>query len=70
MYITSTTASLGSIYYHIMHALFYLISDSPDSKMWNSILMAIVGFFIGGPANLISSAISADLGKNLCSNEE
>ena len=36
---------------------------SPDSKTINAVLLAVVGFFIGGPANLISSAISADLGK-------
>ena len=28
----------------------------------NGILMAVVGFFIGGVANLVSAAISADLG--------
>ncbi|VDN93539.1 unnamed protein product [Brugia pahangi] len=36
--------------------------DSPDNILMNSFLMALTGFFIGGPANLISSAVSADLG--------
>ncbi|XP_040294790.1 sugar phosphate exchanger 3 [Bufo bufo] len=38
-------------------------SRSPNSKPINAVLMAITGFFIGGPSNMISSAISADLGR-------
>eukprot|EP00058_Branchiostoma_floridae_P008987 XP_002594475.1 hypothetical protein BRAFLDRAFT_59797 [Branchiostoma floridae] len=38
-------------------------SASPNNKTINAVLMAVAGFFIGGPANLISSAISADLGR-------
>ncbi|KAI8511372.1 hypothetical protein Bbelb_104720 [Branchiostoma belcheri] len=38
-------------------------SASPNNKTTNAVLMAVAGFFIGGPANLISSAISADLGR-------
>ncbi|XP_073423724.1 sugar phosphate exchanger 3 isoform X2 [Dendrobates tinctorius] len=38
-------------------------SRSPNSKPINGLLMAITGFFIGGPSNMISSAISADLGR-------
>ncbi|XP_075414851.1 sugar phosphate exchanger 3 [Tenrec ecaudatus] len=38
-------------------------SRSPDSKSINALLMAVTGFFIGGPSNMISSAISADLGR-------
>ncbi|XP_078676922.1 sugar phosphate exchanger 3-like [Branchiostoma floridae x Branchiostoma belcheri] len=38
-------------------------SASPNNKTTNAGLMAVAGFFIGGPANLISSAISADLGR-------
>ncbi|XP_065910363.1 sugar phosphate exchanger 3-like isoform X1 [Dysidea avara] len=34
-----------------------------DTPTKNAILMAIAGVFVGGPANLISSAISADLRK-------
>uniref|UniRef100_A0A452HRH8 Sugar phosphate exchanger 3 n=1 Tax=Gopherus agassizii TaxID=38772 RepID=A0A452HRH8_9SAUR len=38
-------------------------SRSPNSKPINAFIMAITGFFIGGPSNMISSAISADLGR-------
>ncbi|XP_025054703.1 sugar phosphate exchanger 3 isoform X1 [Alligator sinensis] len=38
-------------------------SRSPDSKPINAVIMAVTGFFIGGPSNMISSAISADLGR-------
>jgi hypothetical protein len=31
----------------------------------NAVLMTVTGFFIGGVANLISAAISADLGNDL-----
>ncbi|XP_064632932.1 sugar phosphate exchanger 3-like [Lineus longissimus] len=41
----------------------YGYSISPADKTINSVLMAVTGFFIGGPANLISSAISADIGR-------
>ncbi|BFZ08280.1 hypothetical protein BsWGS_11319 [Bradybaena similaris] len=40
----------------------FLYSNSPNSFVVNSALMFLVGFFIGGAANLISSAVSADLG--------
>ncbi|XP_061770506.1 sugar phosphate exchanger 3 [Nerophis ophidion] len=38
-------------------------SHSPNDKAANAALLAITGFFIGGPSNMISSAISADLGR-------
>ncbi|XP_041111428.1 sugar phosphate exchanger 3 [Polyodon spathula] len=38
-------------------------SHSPNNQPVNAVLMAITGFFIGGPSNMISSAISADLGR-------
>ncbi|XP_077003746.1 sugar phosphate exchanger 3 isoform X6 [Tamandua tetradactyla] len=38
-------------------------SRSPNNKSINALLMAVTGFFIGGPSNMISSAISADLGR-------
>lgn len=38
-------------------------SRSPNNKSINAVLMAVTGFFIGGPSNMISSAISADLGR-------
>lgn len=39
------------------------LKESSDSKAMNAFLMTIVGFFIGGAANIISAAITADLGK-------
>ncbi|VDK87309.1 unnamed protein product [Litomosoides sigmodontis] len=41
----------------------FAYANSPGSVSVNSFMMALTGFFIGGPANLISSAVSADLGK-------
>ncbi|XP_053321267.1 sugar phosphate exchanger 3 [Spea bombifrons] len=38
-------------------------SRSPNDKTINALIMTITGFFIGGPSNMISSAISADLGR-------
>uniref|UniRef100_H3B6R4 Sugar phosphate exchanger 3 n=1 Tax=Latimeria chalumnae TaxID=7897 RepID=H3B6R4_LATCH len=38
-------------------------NNSPNDKVVNAVIMAVTGFFIGGPANMISSAISADLGR-------
>ncbi|CAI5635798.1 sugar phosphate exchanger 3 [Oreochromis niloticus] len=38
-------------------------SRSPNDQVINGVLLAITGFFIGGPSNIISSAISADLGR-------
>ncbi|EFO17016.1 hypothetical protein LOAG_11487 [Loa loa] len=39
----------------------FAYANSPGNVLINSFLMALTGFFIGGPANLISSAVSADL---------
>lgn len=38
-------------------------SDLSNTLTMNGLLMAVVGFFIGGVANLVSAAISADLGE-------
>lgn len=38
-------------------------SRSPNDTSINALLMTVTGFFIGGPSNMISSAISADLGR-------
>ncbi|KAM4615441.1 sugar phosphate exchanger 3 [Polymixia lowei] len=38
-------------------------SHSPNEQVANAALLATTGFFIGGPSNMISSAISADLGR-------
>jgi len=34
-----------------------------DNKLINGIVMTVTGVFIGGPANMISAAITADLGR-------
>lgn len=36
---------------------------SPNDQAVNAALLAATGFFIGGPSSMISSAISADLGR-------
>ncbi|XP_029453407.1 sugar phosphate exchanger 3 [Rhinatrema bivittatum] len=41
----------------------YGYSRSPNNKAINAVIMTVTGFFIGGPSNMISSAISADLGR-------
>lgn len=41
-----------------------IVAASPDNHMINGILMAITGFFINGTANIISSAVAADLGRS------
>lgn len=46
-------ASLGSLYGY---------SNSSRDKVTNGVLMAIVGFFVGGPYNLIAATVAADLG--------
>uniref|UniRef100_A0A672QLU1 Sugar phosphate exchanger 3 n=1 Tax=Sinocyclocheilus grahami TaxID=75366 RepID=A0A672QLU1_SINGR len=38
-------------------------SHSPNNQLVNGALLAATGFLIGGPSNIISSAISADLGR-------
>ncbi|TNN71911.1 Sugar phosphate exchanger 3 [Liparis tanakae] len=38
-------------------------SNSPNDQVINGALLAATGFCIGGPSNMISSAISADLGR-------
>ncbi|TSK13204.1 Sugar phosphate exchanger 3 [Bagarius yarrelli] len=38
-------------------------SHSANDQIVNGVLLATTGFFIGGPSNMISSAISADLGR-------
>lgn len=42
----------------------FLLRIKSHSIIFFGILSALSGFFIGGPANIISSAISADLGKH------
>ncbi|KAM9705022.1 sugar phosphate exchanger 3 [Menidia menidia] len=38
-------------------------SRSPDDQAVNAAILAATGFLVGGPSNMISSAISADLGR-------
>ncbi|XP_076860965.1 sugar phosphate exchanger 3 isoform X2 [Brachyhypopomus gauderio] len=38
-------------------------SHSSKDQVVNGVLLAVTGFLIGGPSNMISSAISADLGR-------
>ncbi|XP_005092267.1 sugar phosphate exchanger 3 isoform X2 [Aplysia californica] len=40
----------------------FMYGNSPNNVTINIVLMSLVGFFIGGAANLISAAVSADLG--------
>jgi len=42
----------------------FLLRIKSTSEWYFGILSFLAGFFIGGPANMISSAISADLGKH------
>lgn len=41
----------------------FIYSNSPNNLTLNAVLMSVAGFFVGGVANLISAAISADLGR-------
>jgi OPA family glycerol-3-phosphate transporter-like MFS transporter 3 len=41
----------------------FIFSNLADNKLLNGIVMTITGVFIGGPANMISAAITADLGR-------
>uniref|UniRef100_A0A1I7UNB0 MFS domain-containing protein n=1 Tax=Caenorhabditis tropicalis TaxID=1561998 RepID=A0A1I7UNB0_9PELO len=39
-------------------------AHSPVSYYWNAFILLIVGFFIGGPLNMIAGCITSDLGKS------
>ncbi|KJH47228.1 transporter, major facilitator family protein [Dictyocaulus viviparus] len=41
----------------------WIYSGFATSYVTNGIMLTVIGFFIGGPANMISSSVSADLGK-------
>ncbi|CAH3041418.1 unnamed protein product [Porites evermanni] len=43
--------------------MLFVYGNTSGSYVLNAALMCVTGFWIGGPANLISSAISADLGR-------
>ncbi len=52
--------SVGGLYAYVQSPR----TASPAHDMLiNGILMTVMGFFIGGPSNLISAAVSADLGR-------
>jgi OPA family glycerol-3-phosphate transporter-like MFS transporter 3 len=40
-----------------------IILGLPNNKVLNGVVMTVTGVFIGGPANMISAAITADLGR-------
>ncbi len=40
-----------------------IILGLPNNKVLNGVIMTVTGAFIGGPANMISAAITADLGR-------
>jgi OPA family glycerol-3-phosphate transporter-like MFS transporter 3 len=40
-----------------------IILGLPNNKVINGVVMTVTGVFIGGPANMISAAITADLGR-------
>merc|ERR1711972_1243087 len=42
----------------------FLLRVASTSQWYFGTLCFLAGFFVGGPANMISSAISADLGKH------
>uniref|UniRef100_A0A8R1IQV7 Major facilitator superfamily (MFS) profile domain-containing protein n=1 Tax=Caenorhabditis japonica TaxID=281687 RepID=A0A8R1IQV7_CAEJA len=42
----------------------YVYTLAPKSFSWNAFLLLLVGFFVGGPINMIASSIVADLGKS------
>ncbi|UJR25073.1 hypothetical protein I4U23_006433 [Adineta vaga] len=41
----------------------FIFSGLPNNKALNGFIMTVTGVFIGGPANMISAAITADLGR-------
>ncbi|KAF1758422.1 hypothetical protein GCK72_014880 [Caenorhabditis remanei] len=59
--------SRTSLIFYMLVASFvslYVYSQSPASYTWNAFLLLITGFFVGGPLNMISSSVVADLGKS------
>ena len=44
-------------------ARFFVSTAAGNDKILNAGLMGVVGFFIGGAANIISAAICADMGR-------
>ncbi|KRY84084.1 Sugar phosphate exchanger 3 [Trichinella pseudospiralis] len=44
-------------------AALFFYTKSPNDMVINALLMGVAGFFCSGPGNLISAAVSADLGR-------
>lgn len=42
----------------------FAYAHSPISYYWNAFILLIVGFFIGGPLNMIAGCITSDLGRS------
>lgn len=63
-------ATIGSLLISV--PCLYLYAHSPNNEKWNSFLMWLTGFFIGGPANVISATVMADLGahKDITGNKD
>lgn len=53
-------------FFLLFAAIFFILVRlvAGDSVSTYYILMFLCGFFLGGPFNIISSAIAADLGRN------
>lgn len=53
-------------FFLLLAAIFFILVRliAGDSLPAYYILMFLCGFFLGGPFNIISSAIAADLGRN------
>ncbi|CAA93414.3 Major facilitator superfamily (MFS) profile domain-containing protein [Caenorhabditis elegans] len=59
--------SRTSLIFYMLIASFvslYIYSQSPASYSWNAFLLLVTGFCVGGPLNMISSSVVADLGKS------
>ncbi|VDK41707.1 unnamed protein product [Anisakis simplex] len=61
-HLSSRTPIVVTMLFVSMGAVF-AYANSPNNILINSLLMILMGFFIGGPANLISSTVSADIGR-------
>ncbi len=56
--------SLHVLRYFFVTSKHFIISFlvSPPVYFVNGLILSLVGFFVAGPANMISSVVSADLG--------
>jgi len=56
-----TPVIMGQLFFALIFLGVYLVC--PNNETIAGALMGVVGFFVGGAANLISAAVSADLGR-------